>query len=358
MTNVYPRFKAAACHAASVFLDAAKSAEKACDLIAEAARGGANWSSFPNRSFRVFRSGQRCKRRSPRTRFSPARVASGSSRRARVGTIRRRRTKHGVVVSSRNNRRNGCQCGLYVEFQRSDRDGRHNHQSSSQAGSDILRKTDLGQWRWSRLARRRDRVGRLGMLICGENTNPLARFALMAQGEQCICRPIHRYGQRGPRRHGGYDLRRAIEIRAGNHAFEAKVFNVVASGCVDQSLRRKLSSLDKAALDTLENTPRGVSMIIDPTGEMISDVLSEHEGIVYADIDLARCVEPKQFHDVVGYYNRFDIFRLEVDRTPREPATFLETESERLASGDRLAPSTSSNDHLEGAKTSADLAAE
>ena len=27
-------------------------------------------------------------------------------------------------------------------------------------------------------------IGRLGMLICGENTNPLARFALMAQGEQ------------------------------------------------------------------------------------------------------------------------------------------------------------------------------
>jgi hypothetical protein len=27
-------------------------------------------------------------------------------------------------------------------------------------------------------------VGRVGMLICGENTNPLARYALMAQGEQ------------------------------------------------------------------------------------------------------------------------------------------------------------------------------
>ena len=27
-------------------------------------------------------------------------------------------------------------------------------------------------------------IGRIGMLICGENTNPLARFTLMAQGEQ------------------------------------------------------------------------------------------------------------------------------------------------------------------------------
>jgi nitrilase len=28
------------------------------------------------------------------------------------------------------------------------------------------------------------RLGRIGMLICGENTNPLARFTLMAQDEQ------------------------------------------------------------------------------------------------------------------------------------------------------------------------------
>jgi len=26
------------------------------------------------------------------------------------------------------------------------------------------------------------------------------------------------------------------------------------------------------------------------------------------------CVEPKQFHDVVGYYNRFDVFSLNVNR--------------------------------------------
>ena len=67
-------------------------------------------------------------------------------------------------------------------------------------------------------------------------------------------------------------------------------------------------------------------MIIGPTGEVISDVLADHEGIVYAEIDIARCIEPKQFHDVVGYYNRFDIFRLDVDRTPRNPAAFIEAE--------------------------------
>ena len=47
MTIQYPQFKAAACHASSVFLDAEKTAEKACDLIAEAARNGAALVVFP-----------------------------------------------------------------------------------------------------------------------------------------------------------------------------------------------------------------------------------------------------------------------------------------------------------------------
>ena len=47
MSQSYPRFTAAACHAASVFLDAAKTADKACDMIAEASRGGAKLVVFP-----------------------------------------------------------------------------------------------------------------------------------------------------------------------------------------------------------------------------------------------------------------------------------------------------------------------
>ena len=50
------------------------------------------------------------------------------------------------------------------------------------------------------------------------------------------------------------------------------------------------------------------------SGPAVIAILNKHAGIAYADI--ARCIEPKQFHDVVDYYNRFDIFRLDIDRTP------------------------------------------
>jgi len=42
-------------------------------------------------------------------------------------------------------------------------------------------------------------------------------------------------------------------------------------------------------------------MIFGPDGRVISDTLRDEEGIVYADIELAKCVVPKQFQDVVGY---------------------------------------------------------
>ncbi|MGH6633067.1 MAG: carbon-nitrogen hydrolase family protein, partial [Sphingopyxis sp.] len=47
-------------------------------------------------------------------------------------------------------------------------------------------------------------------------------------------------------------------------------------------------------------------------------------GIVYADIDLGDCIRPKLMHDIIGGYNRFDIFNLTVDRTPRASAAFID----------------------------------
>lgn len=65
-------------------------------------------------------------------------------------------------------------------------------------------------------------------------------------------------------------------------------------------------------------------MFLDPTGAQIGDVVQGEEGIAYADLDLNRCVEPKQFHDVVGGYQRFDVFDLKVTRERLEAETTFE----------------------------------
>src|SRR5690606_28979664 len=61
-------------------------------------------------------------------------------------------------------------------------------------------------------------IGRIGMLICGENTNPLARYALMADGEQVhICTYPAITAARTPDGKGAYDLQSGIRIRAAGH---------------------------------------------------------------------------------------------------------------------------------------------
>ena len=62
-------------------------------------------------------------------------------------------------------------------------------------------------------------------------------------------------------------------------------------------------------------------------------MLSDREGLLYASIDTRACVEPKQFHDVVGYYNRFDVFKLTVDRRRLRPVEWRDS-PETVATGE------------------------
>jgi aliphatic nitrilase len=173
-------------------------------------------------------------------------------------------------------------------------------------------------------------LGRVGMLICGENTNPLARFALMAQGEQLHISsfppvwPAH-----DPSQAGAYDVADAIRIRVRNHAFEGKLFNVVASAFLDKATVDGLSQGDDDIARMLNESPRGISMVVGPMGVPIGAELQGAEGILYADVDVSATVEPRQLQDVAGYYNRFDVFRLTVNRAANRPVTFVDSNAEQ-----------------------------
>lgn len=167
------------------------------------------------------------------------------------------------------------------------------------------------------------RVGKIGTLICGENTNPLAKYSLAAQGEQIH---ISAWPAIWPTRQPGtnnFNNLEANRIRASSHSFEAKVFGVISAGFMDQAMIDCLAkNADQQAIDVLEKTPRAATQFITPTGETIGDTLQNEEGIAYATFDINACVEPKQFHDVVGYYNRYDVFDLTINRQRNVPATF------------------------------------
>lgn len=69
------------------------------------------------------------------------------------------------------------------------------------------------------------------------------------------------------------------------------------------------------------------SGILGPDGRVIGTPLIDDEGIVYAEIDLSRCIQPRQMHDITGHYNRFDIFDLRVNRKALASARFLDSET-------------------------------
>ena len=79
-------------------------------------------------------------------------------------------------------------------------------------------------------------------------------------------------------------------------------------------------------------------MFLDPTGAPLSawtvngetkaqettEFLQNEEDILYADMDLDRCIEGKQYHDVVGGYQRLDVFQLQVNRSRQDPVIFTQ----------------------------------
>ena len=71
------------------------------------------------------------------------------------------------------------------------------------------------------------------------------------------------------------------------------------------------------------NTPPAISAVFNPSGEIEGKHLSNQEGILYTTIDLNDCIKAKQFHDISGGYNRFDIFQLKVNHSRSSSINFM-----------------------------------
>ncbi|SKB90792.1 carbon-nitrogen hydrolase family protein [Sphingopyxis flava] len=320
-TPFLPKSRVAAVQAAPVFLDPAATVDKACSLIAEAAGRGARLVAFPE----VFVAGypywnwlmtpiegaewhQRL--------YRSAVLAEGPEVAALCAAAR----DHDCTVVIGVNERDPFSVGtIYNTNLVIGADGsllgRHRKlvptwaEKLSWAGGD-----------GSSIRVYETPVGRLGTLACGENTNTLARFALLSQGElvhvaNYIALPV------AP---ASYDMAEAIRIRAIAHSFEGKIFTITACSAVSEEIIAAMSEGRPGNRELLSRPNSAFSGIIDPHGQVMGEALIDDEGIVYADIDLGECVRPKLMHDIIGGYNRFDIFNLTVDRTPRASAYFID----------------------------------
>ena len=325
LTTVYPSFKIALAHVAPIFLDRDATVSKACSLIEEAAKNGARLIAFPETFVPAFPIWAALD--APINNHSFFRCLAENSLRVpgpEIIKLANAARRAGILVSIGVNEISNVSVGCIwnANLLIGDDGSVLNHHRK-------LVPTFFEKMVWANgdgagLNVVSTEIGKIGTLICGENTNPLARYSLMAQGEQVHISSYPPVWPTKPPESGeNYNLSSAIRIRAGAHSFEAKCFNVVVSGFMDASMIEAIAKTNKKFEKILKNSPRGVSMLIGPTGEVTGETAESEETIIYNNVDLSQCVEPKQFHDVVGYYNRFDIFKLTVDRTANRPIKFV-----------------------------------
>ena len=319
--------KLAAVHAAPVFLDRASTTAKAISIIREAARAGAQLIAFPETYIPAFPvwaalwapiDNHDLFERMAEQSVSPA----GQE----IAALRREARSLGVTISMGISESSPHSVGLIWNSNiliGPDGEILNHHRKLVPTFYEKLIWA-AGDGAGIRVVE--TPVGRVGNLICGENTNPLARYALMAQASRFTSRAGRRSGRRAGRAAAAIStMSAANRIRASAHSFEAKAFGIVTAGFLDAAMRDLLIARDKSVAEVIDGTQRAASFFVDPTGEIFGDVLQDQEGIAYAECDLRRCIEPKQFHDVVGYYNRFDVFDLKVNRKRLTPATFVDT---------------------------------
>ncbi len=312
MGDTYPRIKGAVVQAAPVFLDREATVEKACRFIEQAADMGAQVIAFPE----CYISGY------------PHWYIYYGAEHPIIMRLYKEMFKNAVVVPSPATDRIGeaaRKARAYVVMGINEKDANTYGTMYNSAvffgpeGEIMGKRRKLVPTVFERLVHAGgdgstfevfDTVfGGLSTLLCGENVNTLARFAMLAKGEvihTALWPAFPMVNQRG--------TSEGMRIRIKAHAYEGKIFVLSCSGVFTEEMKDAMELNEDAR--KLFASDGAYSTIINPKGQEI--VKPVHgETVLVAEMDFEEIIEGKYMHDVTGHYNRFDVFQLKVNRSPR-----------------------------------------
>jgi len=297
--------RVAAVQAAPVFLNAAKTTEKACKVIEEASRNGARLVGFPEG-------------------FIPAHpawlelipsvgdVALGLFKElfhnaieidgpeiARLREACRDCGIHAIIgINERRPATTGTLFNTQV-FIGADGELRHKHQKYVPT---IGERLVHAPGRTGSKSAMQTEFGAVSGLICGENSNPLAQYAV------AVDYPVFHVASWPQHFSPGLDMQNALTVASRGLAYSLKCFVLNCVAVTDDDAIAAYGQDPEHRSFLLQCKERGGTSIINPVGQIFAGPLGAGDGILYADITPDDVIIPKHVHDVAGHYSRPDLF--------------------------------------------------
>lgn len=305
MSDKLARFTAAAVQAAPVFLDRDATIEKACELIAQAAGGGADLIVFPETwvpGYPFWHASPNIFSGDTFAQLWKNSVEVPSPSTARLGEAAR--AAQAYVVIGINERDTVSRGTLFNTLLYIGPTGEvvYRHRKLMPT---FTERTIWGMGDGSDLTLLDTPLGRIGGLICWEHEMTLAKYALYAQGEQVHCATWPAFSSQNHH----------IDFGMRQYAFEGACFVVSSCGIVTPG------SIP-AALDGGHADANGGSAIVGPNGEYLAGPVYDIEETLFAEIDLEAAIREKHSRDIAGHYSRPDILQLVVHAQRKPIATF------------------------------------
>jgi nitrilase len=299
-----------------VYLDKAKSLERAVELMRDAAAQDCELIVFPETWLPgypefVWRLSPGSDMTKTDQLFALSQANSVDLGKDDLAPLREAAKEHGMVVVMGHQEIDGALSGstLFNSVAIIDADGRilNNHRK--------LMPTNPERMVWgfgdgSTLNVVETAVGRIGALLCWENYMPLARFALYAQNIEIYVAPTWDSGttwlatmQHIAREGGCWVIGCAT-------AFEAA------------DVPETLIYRDQLFPDADEWINAGDAVVYQPFGRALAGPMHKEKGMLVADIDVSAARASRRKFDVTGHYARPDVFRLNVNRSRQSPIAF------------------------------------